>query len=117
MEAGSGENTLSSSWISNILTSQASALLNCKTEVVDKKLNDLESGTRVIVPGSIYGGGITTTTQLQNVLGPSQNGVKIVPELVIVGNISEQNVSTTYDLVDEINSINQVPAISIDSLQ
>jgi len=116
LEAGSGQDILPVDLISKVLRSQAQALTALTETDLRQRLDGLSNGSRIIVPRSIYGGGITTVQQLHDILVPQKNEVKLVPQLVIIGNISEEDISRTYDLVDEISRINEYPTFAIDSL-
>jgi heptaprenylglyceryl phosphate synthase len=90
LEGGSGEQFLGQKMIQSVLA----------TISKDYIINQDENNT-IIVPNSIYGGGITSITQLNEILSN-----KLIPQCIILGNISEENVNVTYTLVETIQTFN-----------
>ena len=102
LEAGSGEKKLKTSTIQEILRVQH--------EVVNKKLTtqqkrESSNHSRIIVPQSIYGGGIRTKNDIDEILSINDE-TKYVPQCIILGNISETDVNKTYQLIDRVNELN-----------
>ncbi|MHA2502603.1 MAG: hypothetical protein ACXAE3_07030 [Candidatus Kariarchaeaceae archaeon] len=117
LEAGSGQKSLPSTQIQEILLAQAAGYLSEKEENIRKALAELPGGSRVVVPRSIYGGGIVSVDNMRNILAADQNDSYLVPEIVIIGNISEDDISMTYRIAEEVNRINLLPNIPIDNLR
>jgi heptaprenylglyceryl phosphate synthase len=111
LEAGSGQKFLSDNFIQNILAHQASALLDQPVSQLHEAFEQLES-SRYIVPGSIYGGGIRTVEQIDQILG-IQNTPKLIPEIIVIGNISEENISETYNILDRFQELDTIETADI----
>lgn len=90
LEAGSGSKMINLSLLYDVLVAQMGFM-------------PLD---RFIVPRAIYGGGIDTVAKITGILFPKVDP-PILPQLIIVGNISEQNVSTTYKIVEKAAEFNE----------
>lgn len=113
LEAGSGEELLDPDIIENILSFNKNEILqdyNNQINSLSSKLNDIE---KIIIPNTIYGGGIDTPSKLKSLLEPRGSDPVLVPECIIIGNVSENNISDTYDIIDVFDELNQVPALKI----
>lgn len=92
LEAGSGEEILDNSTIQSILRSQL------------KNFDHKKHAKHHIVPRSIYGGGIKDIRTLDSILLPRENN--FVPHCIIVGNISEDDISVTIKMIERLTEIN-----------
>ncbi len=90
LEAGSGQQKLNSKIISRYLTT------------VNKRS---KSGT--VVDRAIYGGGIKSKKDIEEILYAKTSDKKLVPQIIIVGNISEINISETYKIAEVVADFNK----------
>ncbi len=97
LEAGSGQNMLSVKQIERILESQYKAIHGYK---FDDNLNSIEAQ---IVPNSIYGGGIRSVNDISIILNKKN---KFIPNIIVIGNISEINVEITYKIIEFVKKFN-----------
>ncbi len=91
LEAGSGEKFLDLKTIQSVLKTQIKE---------DNKYQDIP----LIVPKSIYGGGIIDIKVLNSILTVEKD--KLIPNCIIIGNISEENIDITIEMVKRINEFN-----------
>ncbi|MCY3411430.1 MAG: hypothetical protein INQ03_07335 [Candidatus Heimdallarchaeota archaeon] len=91
LEAGSGENPLPYPKIASFLRNRCSNTL---------------TSSPIIATKTIYGGGISSLDSLRQILYPSTS-VSIIPEVLIIGNISEYNLDMTIKLIEEIGNYNK----------
>ncbi len=113
LEAGSGEKLLDPEKVENILSYNKNKLLQDYKDIINStssKLNDIE---KIIIPNTIYGGGINSPSKIKSLLEPRGSDPILVPECIIIGNVSENNISDTYDIIDVFEELNQVPGFKI----
>lgn len=117
LEAGSGQEALSPDQINMCLAEQARAILNLSPADFDLKISELPPKTRIVVPRTIYGGGINDPSIIRALLAHTGESPKFVPRFVIVGNVSEEDITLTYRIFEELRQLNNEPVTAIDSLQ
>ncbi|MCH8909054.1 MAG: hypothetical protein IH840_18390 [Candidatus Heimdallarchaeota archaeon] len=103
LEAGSGE--------SNLRQNQIQSFLSGLQDSAGAKTGDSRSNTskltgNLVIPRSIYGGGITNVEALCDILRCNQvEG--LIPETIIIGNISEKDVRTTFQIIEKVSELNE----------
>ncbi|MHA2028150.1 MAG: hypothetical protein ACW99A_02670 [Candidatus Kariarchaeaceae archaeon] len=102
LEAGSGETHMDPAMIQSIISDRYTSKFH---SFLGKRDDDVR---RHIIPKTIYGGGINSPTILRKLLEPGSESI-YVPECVIIGNISEKNISVTYDIIETFNELNSIP--------
>jgi heptaprenylglyceryl phosphate synthase len=101
LEAGSGEQKLSSTDIEKILLAQYNALNGIA-------FGSPTTGSEIkIIPNSIYGGGITTVEMVEEILYPNTES-KLIPNCMVIGNISENNIEMTSSIIKSVNKFNKL---------
>jgi len=115
LEAGSGQEFLDFPFIQSVMKAQFTGIYD---ERIDIKswLTTIEPGSRIMVPNAIYGGGIRTKDQLRQIIGPDPSTIKFIPEVVIIGNLSEENIEMTYTLIDLLGEMNELPFEKINTV-
>lgn len=110
LEAGSGELHIDSDILQSILSNnnlKKTYSVSLKHKIKDKEIQ------RLVLPNSIYGGGIKSPSILRQILEPKGSESIIIPECVIIGNISEENISTTYEIIEVFDELNELSTMKI----
>ncbi|MCE7735770.1 MAG: hypothetical protein GPJ54_12890 [Candidatus Heimdallarchaeota archaeon] len=110
LEAGSGELHIDPDTLRSIFSNNRLKKINSNNVKHKTKGSDVQ---RIILPNSIYGGGITSTSILRQILEPKGSEPIIIPESVIIGNVSEENISTTYQIIEVFEELNALPTMKI----
>ena len=111
LEAGSGEEFIPSDIINKVLNAQFVSI----GQKSRKTISEYENFDRIIIPNFVYGGGIRTKAQIKLLLDPSEENPKLIPEIIIVGNLSEENISKTYELVDLVGELNELKTATVNN--
>lgn len=90
LEAGSGQQKMDDKIIQELLEAQASN----------------KSEFPIIVPNAIYGGGIRSVEDIKSILNN-----KFIPQVIVVGNISEEDPEITYKILEYVQGYNQKSSI------
>jgi heptaprenylglyceryl phosphate synthase len=114
LEAGSGQEFLSDEFIQKILAQQASALLDKPLSEFKEDFDHLNP-LRYIVPGSIYGGGIRTVAQIDKILAPTDSPT-LIPEIIVIGNVSEENISETYNILERMQELDTLDTLDVNHI-
>ncbi len=102
LEAGSGEKKLLLTDIEKILLAQYKALNGISFVSQDYVVGDIK-----IVPNTIYGGGITSVEMVEEILYPDTDS-KLIPNCLVIGNISENDIDTTINIILSVNKFNKL---------
>ena len=94
IEAGSGQNHLDRALIQDLLNAKK---IHHKNDYIS---------TSNLVPRSIYVGGINSLEVLDDILDTNTPNI-LLPNCIIVGNISETNISVTRKIVERVGLINK----------
>lgn len=100
LEAGSGQKVMNHETIQYIFSNTQNS--NRMKSIMNNHSGDIE---QIILPRAIYGGGITSSSILQEILEPKNGEPILVPQSIIIGNISEENISTTYQIIEKFNEL------------
>ncbi|MDH5400847.1 MAG: hypothetical protein OEZ01_10880 [Candidatus Heimdallarchaeota archaeon] len=110
LEAGSGEQPVDKNIIQNIFLNQ---LAHPDKPTNIQKLQQLyPDADRFILSGFIYGGGITSINDLERIIGINDQ-FNIIPQYVIIGNISENNIDMTFKLIDKFQELNEIASVLV----
>lgn len=95
IEAGSGSKVLESKKIQSYFN------------IIAKEIDTISiNSTTEILPNVIYGGGINSVDILSNLLY-SDNIPHYLPQIFIIGNVSENDINITVELIRELNTFNK----------
>lgn len=108
LEAGSGEELLEPEIVESIIAFDRNQVIK---DFMNKLTSNLSTNIeKIIIPNTIYGGGINSPAKIKSLLEPRGSEPIIVPECIIIGNVSEKNISVTYDIIDIFEELNQIPS-------
>jgi len=110
LEAGSGQSHVNPDILQSILSKYQLKGIESKNIEREIKNGDVQ---RLILPKSIYGGGITSPSILREILEPKTSEPIIIPECVIIGNVSEDSISTTYKILEVFDELNKLSTARI----
>ena len=102
LEAGSGEKKLLLTDIEKILLAQYKALNG-----IGFASSDYVVGDNKVIPNTIYGGGITSVDMVEEILYPNTES-KLIPNCLVIGNISENDIETTINIILSVNKFNKL---------
>ncbi len=71
-------------------------------ETIQEVLKVQQNNNETIIPNTIYGGGIRNPQLTREILNQP-----LIPQVIVIGNISEEDVQMSYRILDQVQQFNQ----------